>query len=149
MIGKLFAALGLTNDHGAATPQDESRLAFAALMVRLARADGHYDGREAAVIDAVLSDLHGLDAAGAAALRAEAEALETEAPDTVRFTRAIKDAVPYEERFGIVEALWRVALADEVRDHEEDGLMRLTANLLGVSDRDSGIARQRAAGRTG
>ncbi len=73
--------------------------------------------------------------------------LETEAPDTVRFTRAIKDAVPYEDREGVIEALWEVVLADGVRDHEEDALLRLLANLLGVNDRDSNLARQRVTTR--
>ena len=42
-----------------------------------------------------------------------------------------------------MEALWEVALADGERDEEEDSLLRLLANLLGVSDRDSALARQR------
>ena len=69
--------------------------------------------------------------------------MEAEAPDTVRFTRAIKDAVPYEDRESVIEALWAVVLADGIRDHEEDAQLRLVANLLGVNDRDSNIARQR------
>jgi uncharacterized tellurite resistance protein B-like protein len=62
----------------------------------------------------------------------------------VRFTKIIKDAVPYEERSQVVEALWRVALADGVRDHAEHGFLRLVVNLLGVNDRDSALARQAA-----
>jgi hypothetical protein len=34
-----------------------------------------------------------------------------------------------------------------VRDHEEDALMRMTTNLLGVNDRDSALARQRVEAR--
>ncbi len=75
----------------------------------------------------------------------EAEALEAEAPDTVRFTRAIKNAVPYEHRRGVVEALWDVVLADGARAQEEDALVRMVSNLLGVSDRDSALARQAVA----
>jgi uncharacterized tellurite resistance protein B-like protein len=80
-------------------------------------------------------------------LRGQAEVLETEAPDTVRFTRAIKEHVPYEERIGVIEALWEVAVADRRRDAEEDGLMRLVAPMLGVEDADSALARQRVEGR--
>ena len=78
-------------------------------------------------------------------LMKDAETLEQEAPDTVRFTRAIKDAVPYEERLGVIEALWSVVLADGVREQEEDALLRLIASLLGVNDMDSAQARQRVA----
>ena len=60
----------------------------------------------------------------------------------MQFTRLIKEAVPYEERIGVVEALWRVAVADGI-NADEHGMMRLVANLLGVSDQDSALARQR------
>jgi uncharacterized tellurite resistance protein B-like protein len=94
-------------------------------------------------IDRLIMQRYELGAIEATALRRNAETLEGEAPDTVRFTRAIKDAVPYEERAGVIEALWSVVLADGVRDHEEDAQMRLLADLLGVNDRDSAHARHR------
>lgn len=122
---------------------DDARLALAALLVRLAKSDGHYDAAEVERIDAVLTKRYGLGPFEVAALRKDAEALEQEAPDTVRFTRAIKDAVPYEERAEVVEALWAIVLADGARDHEEDALMRLVAPMLGINDRDSALARQR------
>ncbi|MDB9749256.1 TerB family tellurite resistance protein [Planktomarina temperata] len=118
--------------------------AMAALMVRIAKSDDEYSAAEITRIDAVLGLLYKLTADQAANLRQTAEALEAEAPDTVRFTRAIKEEVPYEERFNVVRALWQVVLADGARDAEEDALMRLLASLLGVNDRDSALARQRA-----
>ena len=121
-----------------------ARQAMAALMVRIAKSDDDYAVAECERIDAVLSVLYSLSASEASALRLQAETLEADAPDTVRFTRAIKEEVPYEERFDVVRALWQVVLADGERDHEEDALMRLLASLLGVNDRDSAIARQRA-----
>ncbi|AMY68721.1 TerB family tellurite resistance protein [Frigidibacter mobilis] len=130
-----------------ALPAPEADLSLAALLVRLARADDHYDDDERVRIDRVLSARKGLTMPDAAALRARAEALESEAPDTVRFTRSLKEAVPYEDRTEVIEALWDVALADGHRDAEEDALIRLVANLLGVSDRDSALARQRVAAR--
>ena len=118
--------------------------AMAALMVRISKSDDDYSATEIARIDAVLGLLYQLSADQAAKLRQTAEALEAAAPDTVRFTRAIKEEVPYEERFDVVRALWQVVLADGARDAEEDALMRLLASLLGVNDRDSALARQRA-----
>lgn len=126
-------------------PAADARLALAALMVRVARSDDDFAAAEARRIDALLARHYKLTPAAATALRAEAEMLEAEAPDTVRFTRAIKDAVPHEDRIWVLEALWSVALADGSRDPDEDGVLRLVANLLGISDRDSGLARQRAA----
>ena len=130
-------------------PAPDGRLALAALMVRVARADGSYAASEATRIDRVLAALHGLSPFEAAKLRREAEALEGEAPDTVRFTRAIKDHVALEDRDAVMEALWDVALSDGARDAEEDTLIRLVANLLGIADRDSALARQRVEARKG
>ena len=62
-----------------------------------------------------------------------------------RFTRAIKDAVAHEDRLSVVEAMWRVVLADGERDELEDSDMRVIANLLGITDRESARARQKAA----
>ncbi|PWE32037.1 hypothetical protein DDZ14_12540 [Maritimibacter sp. 55A14] len=130
-------------------PAEDARLALAALLVRIARSDQDYAAIEIARIDRILARRYGLDPDEAEALRADAETLEAEAPDTVRFTREIKDHVAHEDREGVLEALWDVVLADGTRDHEEDGLMRLVASLLGVSDRDSALARQRVAARNG
>ncbi len=125
----------------------DARLALAALLVRVARSDGEFSEAERLRIDRILAARHGLSPFEATKLRREAEVLEGEAPDTVRFTRAIKDAVPYEERTGVIEALWDVVLSDGVRDHEEDAFLRLVAPLLGVNDRDSNLARQAVEAR--
>jgi uncharacterized tellurite resistance protein B-like protein len=122
---------------------EDARMALAALMVRLARTDGRYSTEEQRRIDALLEAHYGVGPAEAARVRAGAEAAEANAQDTVQFTRLIKQAVPYEERAGIVETLWRVAAAGGI-NADERGLMRLVADLLGVADQDSGLARQRA-----
>jgi len=123
----------------------DARLALTSLLVRIARSDGDYAPAERRQIEAVVTTRYVLDAQGTAELLTQAEALEEEAPDTVRFTRAIKEAVPYEERLGVIESLWSVVLADGVREQEEDALLRLISNLLGVNDIDSAQARQRVA----
>ena len=109
----------------------DARLALTALLVRVARSDNDYSGDERALIDQITQGRYGLSASDANTLRAEAEAMEAEAPDTVRFTRAIKEAVAYEDRLAVVEALWKVVLADGQRAQEEDALLRLVVNLLG------------------
>ena len=124
-------------------PDADARLALTALLVRVARSDESYYEAERARIDRIVATRYGLSPFEATKLRGEAENLEAEAPDTVRFTRAIKDAVDYEHRIGVIEALWQVVLADGVREAEEDALLRLVSNLLGINDRDSALARQR------
>jgi uncharacterized tellurite resistance protein B-like protein len=124
-------------------PYDDARTALAALLVRLARSDGDYAAIEKDQIDRVLAHRYELTEAEAQRLRTEAEELETQAPDTVRFTRAIKEAVPYEARVHVIEALWFIVLADGERDHEEDAMLRMIAPMLGINDRDSNLARKR------
>ncbi|RFP87633.1 TerB family tellurite resistance protein [Rhodobacteraceae bacterium 63075] len=129
-------------------PSDEdARLALAALMVRIARADNKYETVEKERIDALLRTRYGLAGDEVLALRAEAEEVEAEAPDTVRFTRAIKDAVPHEERLAVLESLWSVVLADDEREQHEDALLRVVSGLLGLTDTESARARQKAAAK--
>ncbi len=125
--------------------EDDARLALTALLVRIARSDNDYADTEMARIDRISAERYGLSPFEAAALRARAENLEAEAPDTVRFTRAIKEAIAYDDRLAVVQAMWSVALADGHRSGEEDSLLRLVVSLLGVSDVDSALARQKAA----
>ena len=133
----------LTAPEPTTLPAADARLALTALLVRVARADGQYATSEQAQIDAAMSARYALDGAAMQALRADAETLEAEAPDTHRFTRAIKAAVAYDDRVGVIEALWSVVLADGERAREEDALLRLVAGLLGVEDIDSNMARKR------
>lgn len=137
----------LTEPTPARLPEPDARLALAALLVRIARTDGDYAPAEKDRIDRILATRNNLSPFEAAELRADAETLESEAPDTVRFTRALKDAVALEERVSLVEAMWDVALADGSRDNDESNALRLICNLLGVSDLDSGLARQRVEER--
>ncbi len=125
-------------------PEPDARLALAALLVRIARTDGLYAVEEVEHIDRILMTRHHLGPFEAARLRSEAEALENEAPDTVRFTRALKAATDPEDRAALMQAMWAVALSDGSRDAEEDRLLRMVANLLGLTDVESNLARQRA-----
>lgn len=132
-------------DDSADTPlsADDAELAVAALLVRIARADRHYGAPEKAQIDRFLACRRDLSPADAADRRAAAEMIEAEAPDTVRFTRAIKERISLEDRIMVIGGMWQVALVDGTRTPEEDALIRLAAGLLGVSDQDSARARQR------
>ena len=56
----------------------------------------------------------------------------------------MKSATALEDRAGLMQALWSVALSDGSRDAEEDRLLRMVANLLGLTDVESNLARQKA-----
>jgi uncharacterized tellurite resistance protein B-like protein len=125
---------------------DETRVAVAALLVLAANADHDYSDVERERIEHVLADRFALSAEQAAKLRAEGEAAEQASMDMYKFTSLIKRLIPYEERASVLEAMWRVVIADAVRDMHEETLMRRVTDLLGLDPRESIEARRRVEG---
>lgn len=146
MIDAIVRLFSGTPDPGTGEPVDE-RIALAALLVDAARQDDDYSDAERAAIDHILAREHDISESAATALREQAEAVQADAAGLFRFTHALKETTPFEDRVSIVEHLWEVALADGRRDSDEDNLVRRVCGLLGVSDRDSGLARQRVEAR--
>ena len=66
-----------------------------------------------------------------------------------RFTQAVVEQVPPEQRVQIIELLWEAVYADRILTADEDSLVRRVAGLLYVSDRDRGAARLRVVKRLG
>ena len=122
---------------------DDEKIALAALCVRVAKSDNVYDSSEISSIDTELSQHFSISITDAGVLRVQAEKLEQEAPDTVRFTRAIKEKIELEKRRKILETLWKITLADGKREAEEDSVIRLISSLLGLTDIESARARQK------
>lgn len=137
LLGSLFSSTPTR------LPDADARLAITALLVRIARSDDDYAAVEKDTIKNIIKSRYALDTDGVNDLLTQAESFESEAPDTVRFTRAVKDAVALEDRIKVIESLWQVVLADGARDDGEDALVRLVSNLLGISDVDSAMARKR------
>ena len=147
MINMLKRLIGGGSDE----PRDREngRVALAALLVEAANADGDYDADERSRITRILATRYQISEPEAAALRAEGEAAQSSAVDLVRFTRAVKDSVPHDERVAVLEAVWEVIYADGVREMHENALIRKLCGLLHIEDRDAGLARQRVAARLG
>lgn len=131
-----------------AAPED-ARAAIAAVLVMAARADHHYADAEKEIIDSVLISRFKVTPEEAVALRKEGEAAEAEAIDHYQFTKAIKQAVPHDDRVKVLEGLWCVILADDQRDAHEDALMRQLVDRLGLAPMDSVRARRAAAAALG
>jgi len=125
----------------------DDRVALAALLVEAALQDDAYEPAEKVAIERVLTAEFGLDSDASKALRQKAETAQADSVGIFRFTKAIKDARPFEERVAVIERLWEIALADAERDPNEDALIRKVCGLIGVSDQDSGLARQRVQAR--
>src|SRR5262245_56232643 len=144
MLADILRRLAGRPENDTLLPADDQRVAVAALLVIAAHADHHYADIERVHIERALAERYGLDAAAAAALRAQGEAAEDASVDLYRFTSLVKAGVPYEERSAVIEAMWRVILSDAAREQHEEALMRRVTDLLGLDPREGVEARQRA-----
>ena len=134
--------------HASAGPEasrdEQVRQATATLLFMAASMDDHIDAAERAVIAESISQRFSLSPAEVERLMAEAEDTAHDSAHFQRFTAEIKNAYDDAGRCEVMEMLWRVICVDgEVHDREAN-LMRRIAGLLYVTDKDSGLARQRA-----
>ncbi|MCE3285288.1 MAG: hypothetical protein K0R70_1544 [Steroidobacteraceae bacterium] len=113
---------------------DSSRvdLAVAALLVEVLRADYDVAPQERRQVVVSVSRLLGLDATVSAALVEEAERHIDQSHDLYQFTSQVNRAWSDTEKLRLLEALWRVAAADEVVHKYEEHLIRRVADLLHV-----------------
>jgi uncharacterized tellurite resistance protein B-like protein len=126
---------------------DDYRLAAAALLVRVAAADGGMSGEKRANLHSVLKGGFDLDDAITARLIDEASHAEQRAVDLYHFTSRITRSVDDDGRRRIVEMMWEVVHAGErVGDFEQNFVWR-AADLLGVSSRERIELRRRIAAR--
>jgi uncharacterized tellurite resistance protein B-like protein len=131
---------------GEAQGEQALRLATAALLVEVTRADFEVDGQERAAVRQALEDLFGLGAQALDELVRLAEQEADEATSLFQFTRLIDRQFPYPRKVAVVERLWQVAFADARKDSHEEHLVRKVADLLHVSHTDFIRARHKAEG---
>ena len=128
--------------------EDDYRVAAVALLVHIADADGVTDAAESRRLKALVKERFDLDAAEAAALIKAAEQSEREAVDFYQFTHILKRHLDDEGRHKIIEMMWDMAFADGNVDEIEENTVWRIAELLGVSNRDRVLLRQKVAAET-
>ena len=122
------------------------RLATGALLVEVARADGHVAPEEREAVRAALESGLGIARDDAEELLLDAEAHSRSATSLHDLTRDLDRALTAEEKTRIVELLWRVAFADARKDAHEEQRVRQIAGLLHVRHADFIAAKIRAQG---
>jgi uncharacterized tellurite resistance protein B-like protein len=127
-----------------AAPEHALRLAAAALVFEIVRADGAIKEEEVTVMRTALQGTFGLTAAEARDLAKEAEQASREAVSLYEFTRVVDQGLGAEEKKRIVELLWLVAFADAEKHPLEEHLVRKVAGLLHVAHPDFIDAKIRA-----
>lgn len=144
IVERLTAWFSGSDRSDAPLPELDAAHAIGALLVRVAKADHVYLFEELEQIDRILAQRNGMNPVDAAKMRAECERLEAAIPDTPRFSERIRDGVSYDERHEVVRALWKVVLADGIREEHEVALVDLIQEQLGISAAHSTEAREAA-----
>jgi uncharacterized tellurite resistance protein B-like protein len=132
-----------------ADPVHGLRLAVAALLVEVLRADYEIGREERLQVVASISRLLGLAEDESAALVAEAERHIDRSHDLYQFTSQVNRAFGDAEKMQLLEALWRVARADATVHKYEEHLIRRIADLLHMPHSSFITAKLRASAESG
>lgn len=135
-LRKLLRSTVGSDPGGEGAPRDDVELATASLLVEMARADFTADAAEFTLIARLLERRFGLTAEAIEALLARATERADRAVSLQEFTRLLHEQLDAHEKTGIVQMLWRLALADGHIDKHEEHLVRKVAGLLYVPDRE-------------
>ena len=114
----------------------------AALLVHAAKIDENYTEIEKKIIKKALVDINNINSDQAEELLKKAEKKEEEANQIVKFTKEIKK-YSMESRLKIIEVIWKIVYSDGSSDNYESNLVRRICGLLYISDKDSGIIKNK------
>lgn len=113
-------------------PEADLRVAAAALLVEMSRADFEEAEVELERAKDVLTERYALEPGEAAALLSAARAESDHAVSLFRFTHLINQHLEMPDKLQLMGMLWDVAYADGRLDKHEDALMHKLADLLYV-----------------
>jgi len=112
------------------------RLAAAALLFEIVRADAEVKDEERTVVRAAIQGTFGLSKDETDELMRLAEEESRGATSLYEFTHLIDEAFTPEQKKRVVALLWLVAFADAKKDAHEEQLIRRIAGLLHVPHPD-------------
>lgn len=121
---------------GEAEGRPDQRLAVAAMLVEIARADFKNDEAEAATVAGLLGQHFGLNAGEAEQLMADAGARLDQVVSLHKFVDELNQQLGAEDKRLLMQQIWRVAYADGHLDAHEEHLARRISELLHISHED-------------
>ncbi len=126
------------------SPEETRRLAAAALLIEVARADFKQGAEEERTMAALLEKTLQLKASDVASLLADADDAVDAATSLYEFTRLVNDHYDYGEKRELIDCMWQVAYADAELDKYEEHLIRRVAELIYVTHEDFVRGKHRA-----
>jgi uncharacterized tellurite resistance protein B-like protein len=130
--------------HPGADRDHALRVAAAALMFEIVRADAAVRDEELTVMRTSLQSAFGLSRDETEELVRIAEQQSRSAASLYEFTSLVDEGLDAEQKKRVVELLWLVAFADGTKDALEEHLVRKIAGLLHVSHPDFIDAKRKA-----
>lgn len=129
--------------------EHDLRLAAAALLFEVVRADGTVKAEELEVMRVAVQSTFGLTREEAEELVLVAEEASRGAASLYEFTSLVDRELPFDDKKRLVELLWLVAFADAEKDAQEELIVRQVAGLLHVPHPDFIDAKIRARTQSG
>lgn len=137
MLAQIKALFDLeSRDVTAPLPEEQLKLACAALLIEVAVIDQEFDERELAHLHDILAAEYGIAEAELEALTEEAHHERNTATSLYQFTQIINNHCNPADKYRLVMAMWRIAYADGSVDKYEEYIIRKTSELLYVPHSD-------------
>jgi uncharacterized tellurite resistance protein B-like protein len=146
-LGSFKASIGNCREDSVARNHVETktRLAIAALLVRVATIDSDMSEVRAKELHRILKSRFRLDDSSATQLIEDAYAAERNAIDLYQFTRLLNETLDDKSRHQVVQMMWEMAYVEGRLNGFEVNVIWRTADLLGVSSRRRVEMRQQIA----
>ena len=116
--------------------QNKSLAKVAALLIHAARIDQSYSKHEEEIIKKTLLNLGASDE-NIKIIIEDGKKIETTSNQILEFTKEVKN-MDNEEKFKIIESLWRIIYSNQEADIYETNLMRRLAGLLYIDSKTMG-----------
>jgi len=127
----------INSDQGGSADRDHAlRLATAALLIEVVRADYEEDIKETEAVIWQLQTHFDLTEEETLLLVEEAAQKADHSVSLQEFTRLLHENLSEKEKHSVIEMLWLIALADDHLDKHEDYVVRKVAELLYVTHGD-------------
>jgi len=135
-LKKLFATLDEKDQQRQDHDRRQADLAAVALMIAVSNADHQVDESEVRRILTIASETIALQDEDVETFFNEAEIRADASVSLYEFTEAINTVYEKQEKYRLIENMWRVAYADGVLDRYEDSTIRKVAELIYVAHSD-------------
>jgi uncharacterized tellurite resistance protein B-like protein len=132
VLGKLLDKLKAP-DEADENPEHLLALAASALLLEVAWADHDIADEELSIIERALKAQFGLSEDEVRTLVDESREAHDDSVGVYGYTRTINESFTEEQKFELVTALWRLALADDGLHRYEEHTIRKIAELIYLS----------------